>query len=151
MGFEETEKARKAYLVKMHTKSIPMDDAPAAEQLSVLAVILGEKCAPYIDFAIFGPFGNRVRKAMSHKGLVFGSNGTLVMEEFRGPPSITEWMSCWRVFQTAMIMLDAADHPQLEAYSRHIAKMASQFGPSAWSTIYQAEVRFRREMMERVR
>jgi hypothetical protein len=151
MAFEEVERARKAYLSKMHTKVIPMDDAPTAEQLSVLAVILAERCSPYVDFAVFGPFGNRVRKAMSHKGLVFGPNGTLIMEEFRGPPSIVEWNACWRDFQTAMIMLDAADHPQLEAYSRHINKLANQFGPAAWSAIYQAEVRFRREMLERVR
>jgi hypothetical protein len=151
MPFEEVEKARKSYLLTMHTKTIPMEDSPSAEQLSVLAVILAEQCAPYVDFAIFGPFGGRVRKAMSHKGLVFGANGTLVMEEFRGPPSIVEWMACWRVFQTAMIMLKAADHPQLEAYARHIEKLAKQYGQSAWSTLYQAEVRFRREMMERVR
>jgi hypothetical protein len=151
MSFDDVEKCRKSYLAKMHTKSIPLEDTPSAEQLSVLAVILGERCAPYVDFAIFGPFGNRVRKAMSHKGLVFGPNGSLIMEEFRGPPSIVEWLSCWRVFQTAMVMLDAADHPQLEAYARHITKLSSQYGATAWSTIYQAEVRFRREMLDRVR
>jgi hypothetical protein len=151
LSFQDCEIARRGYLKKMHTKSIPIECMPTAQQLSVLGGILLENSAPYVDFAIFGPFGGRVKKALSHKGLNFSASGSLVPEEFRGPPSIAEWTACWLVFQTGMIMLDAADHPQLEAYAKHIAKLSRQFGPSAWCTLYQADVRFRREMIERVR
>ena len=48
-------------------------------------------------------------------------------------------------------MLDLADHPALEANGRHIQKLSKQFGEVAWATIYQVDVRMRREMMSRIR
>lgn len=151
MDAESYDAARKKYCEKMHTRSIPMDDEPTADQLALLRQLLKENSPPYVDFAVWGPYGGRVKKALAHKGLTFNAQSQLVPDEFRGPPSIEHWMACWRVFQTGMIMLDAADHPCLEAYARHTAKLALQFGPGAWATLYQAEVRLRREMLERVR
>ena len=143
--------ARKTYLVKMHTKRIPMEDEPTAEQLSALHTLVKEKGPPCVDFAVWGPYNDRVRKAMSHRGYTFGPDGKLTPEEFRGPPTIEQWSACWRVFMCGMIMLNEAEHPTLEAYGRHINKLARQFGEKCWPTIYQAEVRFRREMLSRVR
>ena len=64
---------------------------------------------PYVDFAVWGPFGGRVKKAMAHKGLTFDVGGRLVPEEYRGPPTVDHWAACWRIFQTGMIMLGLAE------------------------------------------
>jgi hypothetical protein len=128
-----------------------METEPTSDQLALLRQLLRENSPGYVDFAVWGPFGGRVKKALAHKGFVMGPDSKHTMEEFRGPPSIDHWLACWRVYMTGMIMLDAADHPSMEAYAKHITKLAKQWGVSCWATLYQAEVRFRREMMERVR
>ena len=68
--------------------------------------------------------------------------------KFRGPPSFDHWRLCWAVYETAMIMADAASLPVLTAYSLFIETMAKQFGHVCWAIVYQTENRFRREHME---
>ena len=84
-------------------------------------------------------------------GLHFDTNGELVHGELKGPPSITHWQACWVILQTALIMLDIADPADLIAYSQHIHELAQVYGARCWPILYQAEYRFRREHMERVK
>ena len=48
-------------------------------------------------------------------------------------------------------MLDACGPAHLVAYARHIQNYARTYGPACWALIYQAEWRFRREYMQRMR
>jgi hypothetical protein len=90
-------------------------------------------------------------RALSLTGLVFGPDGSLIRQESKGPPTVEHWSACFLVYATAMIMLNAADPPHLFAYGQYIERQARQFGVGCWAIIYQAEARFRREGIERLR
>ena len=80
-------------------------------------------------------------------GLVFGPEGQLQRQEFVGPPSIHYWKQSWGVYATAMIMLDAASPPSLDTYAAHIEELATEHGEDSWAIVYQADARFRSEVM----
>jgi hypothetical protein len=90
-------------------------------------------------------------RALSLSGLVFGPDGSLTRQECKGPPTIEHWSACFLVYATAMIMLGAVDPPNVFAYGQFVERQARQFGPLCWSILYQAEARFRREGIERLR
>jgi hypothetical protein len=90
-------------------------------------------------------------RALTLSGLIFGPDGSLIRQECKGPPTVEHWSACFAVFATAMIMLNACDFPHLTAYQVHFERLARQFGPACWAILYQAEARFRREGLERVR
>ena len=64
---------------------------PTIEQLSAIAGILKNGGVPYADFAIWGPFGNRLRRKLVFEGYALGPNGEVHMKELKGPSSYDEW------------------------------------------------------------
>ena len=48
----------------------PLDEDPTANQLVCLRALLNEGRAPYVDFAIWGPYGGRTEKKLSLAGPV---------------------------------------------------------------------------------
>ena len=55
------------------------------------------------------------------------------------------------VYRTALVLLDIVPPEPLVAYAEHIRNLSSEFGPSCWFLIYQADVRMRSEEFERIR
>ena len=136
------------YLKTMHAKRIPESHEPTADQLSVLQALLKEQSVPYTNFAIWGPYANRITKALSGTGLLlFDVDLKLTTVQFNGPPSFRHWKACWNVFATAMIMLGAAEPPALNAYAEKSESLARAYTPLCWALIYQAETRWRREKL----
>ena len=75
-------------------------------QNTALKHIIAGGFVPYVDFAIYGPHGDRIQRAMQLTGFTFGFDNTLQRREFRGPSRIEAWVQCYNVFACAMIMLD---------------------------------------------
>ena len=136
---------------KMMHGPVPQADMPTAEQLTSLQVLLKEGVAPAVDFGIWGPYAGRIMRALTFRGMILGGDLSLRNHEMKGPPTFERWSACWAVFQAAMIMLDACDPPHLVAYARHIQNFSRTYGPACWALIYQAEWKFRREQMQRMR
>jgi hypothetical protein len=137
--------------VTLSRRGPPDGMEPTAEQMSTLCALLRETSAPYTDFALWGPNGNRTLRKILSTGLMFGPDGTLQRLSYSGPHSFEQWKICWKVYEVAMIMADAATPPVLTAYAAHVESMAKQFGPTCWAVLYQAENRFRRERLEYLR
>ena len=150
MDFETQSGCIARYRKVMHGKKVPEHCEPTAMQLSVLQVLLSELNVPYVDFAIWGPYANRITQALRGSGLMFNTDMELVTEQFKGPPSFKHWKACWQVYQTALIMLGAADPPVLTAYMEKIESLARQFTPVCWGLIYQAEARFRQDKLTQI-
>ena len=55
------------------------------------------------------------------------------------------------IYFTAMVMIKACAPPWLLAYCKCIGLCATRFGQRCWAIIYQVDVRFRREHIERMR
>ena len=121
------------------------------EQLTGIKHLLDSHRPPYVDFGIFGPHGYRIRRKIKLAGLVLGPGGVLQSVEIVGPPTVADWLKCYLVLRTALIMLDQVGLATLDRYSTQLNEYANRYGPVVWHIIYQADVRARLEHMERVR
>lgn len=63
----------------------------ATEQLACLDARVREKRPPYIDFAVWGPHGQRIARRLKFKGVGLDSDGSLGSIEIAGPPSFHAW------------------------------------------------------------
>ena len=132
---------------RMVTGGDPPDHArPTAEHLSALAHRLSTGAAPYVDFAVFGPYGKRQAKLMKFTAQVFIGN-ELVTRQLRGPANHTEWKAGWAVFRSATIMLQAASPAALDSYSRGVEELVLLF-PSSWGVVSMADETLRAERWE---
>ena len=57
------------------------------EQLTGLDLLFRTDGAPYVDLAVWGPYGRRLAKRIKLSGMVTGPGGTLRPLELSGPPS----------------------------------------------------------------
>ena len=121
------------------------------EQLSAVKHLLDCDCVPYVDFAIWGPFGHRIERKLRLTGQILQSDGTFRHVEIAGPPNLEVWLAAYDVLMTAFIMLDVLDLGTLLEYKKFISDWHALHGPSCWLLLYQTETRFRLEHLERVR
>eukprot|EP00971_Amphidinium_carterae_P232067 4605543-Amphidinium_carterae.1 len=68
----------------------------------------------------------------------------------KGPPNYGGWLSSWRVYKVAMILLSASLPGPLDEYSDLIRRLAEQF-PSHWGLIARADEKMRSDWWERIR
>ena len=88
---------------------------------------------------------------MAFTGLVMGPGGVLHNVEIQGPPTLEAWKESYDVLFSALIMLDTVRRPQLVAYRAKICALHAQYGAQSWALLYQADVRCRYELMDRLR
>ena len=128
----------------------PEEDV-TADQLAALHDLFKSDGIPYVDLAIWGPFGRRLQKKLQLCGMVMQADGSFQNVRLYGPPCIEEWVRGFNVFKTGAIMLNAISHATLDNYMKHIVNFARLYGPKVWALIYQADVRARLEHVERIR
>ena len=121
----------------------PDEERPTAEHLSALQHRISSGTAPFADFAIFGPYGRRQAKLLKFTAQVF-VNGELVTKQLRGPANYEGWRAGWRVFRSAMIMVNAASPATLDRYARGIEELHLLF-PGAWGVVSMADETMRSE------
>ena len=121
------------------------------EQLAGLRALYRSGQVPYVDLAVWGPFGRRIQKKLKLSGLIMGANGSLQQSQLFGPPCLEEWIAGFTVFKTGSVMLGELTPSVCDHWMKNIAEYARRYGPSVWPMIYQAEVRARLEHLERVR
>ena len=142
-----------AYLrFKKSTGGMPdQSEELTLEQLTSLHALLHGAGPPYVDFAVWGPFGHRIAKKNRLQGVVLGPKGELVPTEVYGPSNYHDWEQCFRVWRSGMLMLGAACTATLDAYGRLVYRYYARYGQTVWLLLYQADVRARLEQLERVR
>ena len=123
------------------------------EQLAAVAALADPTSSkiPYADFGIWGPHGTRILRRTKLGGLRMDRDGSFRTAELYGPESLAVWQGCWAVWETACIKTGLLSRPVLAEYARHIAYLATRFGPTVWHIIYQADVRCRSELIGRKR
>ena len=147
---EKLEQCRAQYVKLEHDDPDPGQE-PSAEQLSVLWHLLLSGFAPFVDFAIWGPHNERFQRRMQFVGLRPGPDGTLHKLELHGPSNIDMWVEAFNVLAVALIMLMAVLPPVVCRYRDFVVKMVRTHGAHCWAIIYQAEVRMRREVFDRIK
>ena len=106
------------------------------DQLTSLHALLQGSGPPYVDFAVWGPFGHRISKKMKMTGLVIGSKGELRQTECFGPSSFSDWEQSFRVWRTGCLMLNAITSSALDQYHDLIQRYFQRYGPSVWLILY---------------
>jgi hypothetical protein len=150
MPHSEVEAAYKTYKDKMGDMPRPEDDV-TTEQLAGLRALFATGAPPYVDLAVWGPFGRRIQKKLKLTGLVMTASGTLQQAQLYGPPNLDEWLAGFAVFKTGAIMLGEVTPATLDLWTKVITGYAHRWGADVWALIYQTDVRARLEHMERVR
>jgi hypothetical protein len=105
---------------------------------------------PYVDFAIWSPFGRKSIRAMKFRAYFPLPDGTCQVKELPGPANYCQWLSSWRVFAVAAIMLGIVTSASLHCYERAIEGLTKQW-PKAWHLIVMADDKCRGEHLERIR
>ena len=127
------------------------EEEPTESQLAGLhkrACTLGQ--APYVDFAVWLPFGRRTQKSQKFRLYQPLGDGSFLMRELPGPQNLQQWLVCWRVFKCAALMLKISSLASLQLYEKTVARLVLQW-PQAWGLIYTAEDKGRAEKLEKIR
>lgn len=126
------------------------EEDPSVEQVSALQRrIQIQDSAPYVDFGVWVPYGQRAMKAAKFRTYVLTASG-YVTKELPGPSSFVQWRTSFRILRTALIMLDSASLAALHNYEMAIEKMTRTY-PTAWHLIYAADELARSAHSNRVR
>ena len=108
------------------------------EQLSALHRRLTvQDTAPFVDFAVFVPFGQKALKASRFRTYVLTATG-YVTKDLPGPSNFGQWRVCYRLLRTALLMMDAVGLASLHGYEMQVERL-SRLYPSAWHLIYSAD------------
>ena len=133
--------------------AVPRDEAePTLEQLSAIHQLVSAKAPPYVDFALFGPFGRRaLRKLTFVENVFLPDTGGFKKVELPGPPDLEAWLRSWQVYETSLLLLKQVKGERLRAYQDLIRSFVGHFGGQCWPIVYQADVRLRSERLEGLR
>ena len=126
------------------------EEEPTAEQLSALhrrCITLGNP--PHADFAIWVPYGRRAMRASKFRTYIATESG-YTAKELPGPSNYVQWRASYRVWKTALIMLDISSLASLNTYEAFIERLVYNY-PGTWRLIYSAEDMARSEQMGRMR
>ena len=134
--------ARALYESKVDHK--PRDNVtPSVEQLSCLLAILRAGRTPYVDFGVWNTFGPRLARFQDYDAQVI-VQGQVVTKRIAAPSSMEGWLSCWALFEVAMVSLGAASLGALRAYSDGLQELATLF-PGKWPVLVTTDLIVRSE------
>ena len=144
LPFEEIRKMREKF--EEVTGGEPEDSVrPTSDQLSALVARLKSGRAPYVDMALFGPYGERTSRLRRFSAQVWVDN-ELQTKMLMGPKNLEAWKQSWAVFRAAMIMVEAASPAALDRYSRGIERLMELHGD--WPNLMIAEEKCRFERLD---
>jgi hypothetical protein len=120
------------------------------DQLASLDFRLRQGSTPFVDFAVWRPYGARLGRLLKFSASFPLASGGFQTKEINGPANFDDWQKSWRVFVFAMTVLKAASRSKLEKYEARIARLNEQY-PGYWWVIGVADIRMRSEHLERIR
>ena len=142
LNHEEVAKLRANYVAITGDQPLPQM-RPSADQLGALKHRLAQGHAPYVDFAIFGPYGSRLQLERKFSAQTF-VQGELVTKMVQGTRTVESWLESWHVFSSCMLMLGAANVAVLARYAEGIQYLARRH-PNQWGVIMAADQKVRLE------
>ena len=127
------------------------DIEPSADQISAFKQILGEDAVPFVDFAVFGPHGQRLQKKLTFRAFTHQPDGSWRKIELPGPPDFNTWWRCFRTYKCLLLLFGVVQVERIDNYGEFIRDLCENSDPSCWWIINQADSRMRSEEFERIR
>eukprot|EP00435_Cladocopium_sp_Y103_P075273 s22_g55.t1 len=104
---------------------------------------------PFADFGVFQPFGRKSHRAQKFRTYVMTAGGYYT-RELPGPSCFQQWKSSFRVYRTALIMLETLSMATAVSYENFIEGLDRTY-QGAWHLIVQADELARSEHLLRMR
>ena len=123
--------------------------APSLLQLAAIEYLLDAGVVPYVDFNVFGPYHHRIMRKIKLVGQMLSPDGTLTQVEIPGPPSFRHWLASFKLMVNAFIMTRLLFLGPLVTYHDIMGDAMVKYGEFVWPLLYQVDVRFRLELVER--
>ena len=151
MTQEEVMNAHRRYQNQFGEGKRPHEDVtPTIEQLSSLKHLIESGESPFVSFAVWKPNAQRNMKRQKFTGKLFNTRCKLVDTELAGPPTFEHFKQCYKVLQTALIMLGAVDLGNVTQYLEYLEDFHRRFGEPLYALLFQADTRARSELMARL-
>ena len=128
----------------------PENCDPSPEQLAALSHVISVGLAPYVDFAVFNPYGARLHRTKDVDAQILGADGVMITKRLAAPSSFDAWEACWKLFAASMVSLGAASVGALDLYLDGIKLAVRQF-PSRWELVVSTDFLVRSEQWARLR
>ena len=84
------------------------DEEATGDQLATLDFRLRHCSTPFVDFAVWRPFGARFGRLLKLSAFLPLPSGGFQTKEINGPACFEDWKKSWRVFVFGMVALKAA-------------------------------------------
>lgn len=147
----ETQKQVRLQRYIEKTGGLPLEqEEPSTEQLSALQRRLTLGPGPFADFSLFVPYGKRAARSQKYRTFIPTSERNWMMKELPGPATMAQWTAYFRVYRTALVMLDVISMATAVTYEAHIEKLNRLYG-GAWHLIVEADALGRSEHLMRLR
>ena len=125
-------------------------EEPTVEQLSALNRRINSGGTPFADFGVWLPFGRKAMKAHRYRTFLPSPEGGCIMREMPGPASFSQWQASYRVYRTALLMLDVIAMSTLVSYESLIERFSKLY-PGAWHLVVEADNLARGEHLMRLK
>lgn len=123
------------------------DSDPSADQLAALRQVVASGSVPFACFTTWGPHGQRLLRKQTFTSY----QREWSRKELPGPASFHQWYRSWRVYRTALLLLDACDPERLDCYAETIRGFVTQFGEEVWFLVAKADAEMRSKQLEKLR
>ena len=132
------------------TGGLPLEqEEPSTEQVSALLRRVSSGSPPYADFSIWVPYGKKAFRAQKYRAYLPVMGG-YISKELPGPGTYEQWRASFRVYRTALLMLDILTMSTCVAYEALVEKL-NRLYPGAWHLIVGADDLARSEHLTRLR
>ena len=126
------------------------DEEITKDQLTALDARVQTGSAPYADFSVWRPFGDRLDRTMKFVAHVINAKGEWAKKEIAGPRNLAEWCRSWKLFRMGCRILNIVSEPRLTLYKDNFTKLCETYGERWWWVLAIADERMRRERVERI-
>ena len=147
---QETEMLPQETLQRMRRNFVTLEgDNPLEQeevtdaQLSCLYAKLQSQQAPFVDMGVFGPYGDRIARAMKFVSQQW-KDGQWKAVELPGASNLDTWEQSWRIFRTACLMMGVATSAVLDRYAAEFRQRVNDH-PGVWHLAAKADIRCRSE------
>ena len=94
------------------------------EQLAALSALFSSGAPPFVDLAVWCPYGRRIQRELRFSGQVLGASGVLHTLQLYGPPTVCGWQACWAIFKTGAITRQELSPPTLDLWEKTVTSFA---------------------------
>ena len=115
-----------------------LEEDVTPEQLAALRALFSSGTPPYVDLAVWEPYGRRIQRKLLFSGQVLNAQGILHTVQLHGPPTVCEWQACWAIFKTGAIMLQELSPSTLNLWEKVDTNYAARYGPETWVLIHHS-------------